>query len=90
MPVSTAHQQEIDVAYDHVAQVVSCLVILKLYVQAVLNAHLHLQASMTKSAMVNGGWMQSARRRLQGPRRGSAHAAVRTLMGRPPTAAGSP
>ena len=31
-----------------------------------------------------------ARRRLQGPRRGSAHAAVRTLMGRPPTAAGSP
>ena len=40
-----AHQQEVDLADHHIPQVVPRAIILKLYVQAVLDANLHLAAA---------------------------------------------
>ena len=42
-----AHQQEVDAAQHRVLQVVRAAVVLKLDVQAVLNAHLHLRGGIT-------------------------------------------
>lgn len=46
-----AHQKEVDLANNCVLQVIPALVILKLNVQAVLNADLHLQRDANFSAM---------------------------------------
>jgi hypothetical protein len=44
------HQQEVDLADDGIFEVVLALVVLKLDVQAVLDAHLHLQRAQAATA----------------------------------------
>lgn len=48
------HQQEVDAAQHSVGQVVGAAVVLKLNVQAVLNAHLHLRRQRDRAGRGGG------------------------------------